>query len=189
MQQQSNEPSVVERFRPELRPGEQLLWTGRPGRPDRSQNVMRAAGPFAPFAVFIAIFALVAVTQARHSGQSMVNLAPFALILGLMLWTFLRPMRRARNTSQHLFYAVTGKRVLLLVTANERTLHAVELSDIPAIEKRERPDGSGSIIFTGIPSVVPTSPSTDATTALFLAFNDIPNVDDVYRIIEDHRNT
>jgi hypothetical protein len=98
-------------------------------------------------------------------------------------------MRAVRNAVRNISYAVTDKRLLLLAGAEERSLHAVELSDIPAIEKRERADGSGSIIFTGIPAAMPSFTTGSGTTIVFLAFENISNVDDVYRIIEDHRNT
>lgn len=188
MQQQPSEPDAAELFRPELQPGEQLLWTGRPGR---SRNVTRASGPFGGMLVFIAIFAVVGVTQGLHSGQSLANLTPLALFVGLMLWNFLRPMRRARTPVRNVFYAVTDERVLLLVDGEERSLHAVELSDIPAIEKRERGNGSGSIIFTGIPATMPTFSTSEgqpSAAIVFLSFNDIPDVYHVYRIIEEHRN-
>ena len=186
MQQQPDQTGTIEQFRPELQPGEQLLWTGRPGRPSSRFQTTR---PFGGLFLFVAFFAVVAITQARHSGQSLANLLPFALIAGLMLWNFSRPMRAARNTVRNVSYAVTDKRVLLLTSGEERSLHAAQLSDIPAIEKRERADGSGSIVFTGIPAALPSFTTGSGGTILFLTFEDIPNVDDVYRIIEDHRET
>jgi hypothetical protein len=48
---------------------------------------------------------------------------------------------------RHTFYAVTDRRVLVLADFASRSLNAVLLGNIPAIQKHVRTDGVGSLRF------------------------------------------
>lgn len=117
-----------------LRPGERLVWTGR-ASPDAAAAVAGGPGPLAVLIVSGVVLWL--ATRAMQLAEPMV-LLPALLVIGL--WVVSTP-RRHRWQAQHLYYAVTDRRALVVDAAFG--LRHRELPDGP-FEREDRPDGTAS---------------------------------------------
>jgi len=134
----------------ELEPGESLLWVGRP-------NPMRAIGPAWGAFVFgipWTAFALFWTWGASGFGRHMPGTGgpfsffplfglPFILVgLGMLtspLWAY----RKGKRT----LYAITNNRLVIIATGWTRTVQSYTGDDIGNIERVDRADGTGDVIF------------------------------------------
>ena len=128
----------------ELEPGEQLLWSGRPGQGVR----LRRADAFAiPFSLIWAGFTAVWEIEAIRSGEPLFMRLwgiPF-LVLGayLVVGRFVADARLRRNT----VYGVTDRRVILVSGLFSRSTTSHLLRAVPAITLSERRDGEGDVVL------------------------------------------
>ena len=133
----------------ELAPGEKLIWADQP----RAGALARRELPKAFFGIPFTAFAVFWVTGAYVATQKSSNTGPFVFfpLFGLlfvaaglyMLLSPLRAMIKARST----FYAITGGRLLIIEGRWSRTVTSFTSADIQQIERTERSDGSGDVVF------------------------------------------
>lgn len=137
-------PSALSIAQREMRPGERLIWADRPapGRMVLSGLVLTAFGSvFAGFAAF-----WIAGAASATSGDSGVFAffplfgIPFLLVgLAIMLaplWIWMS----AKKT----IYAISSDRLVIIMG---RRVRSFEPDEIDSLERREKADGSGDIIF------------------------------------------
>jgi hypothetical protein len=136
-------------FAPLLRPGERLLWQGRP-IPRRF--VLTPADVFLiPFSLLWGGFALFWEAGVIGSGAPLFFLmwgVPFVLFgLYFILGRFFVAYRQAVSTH----YAVTDRRILIVSGLFRRGVTELDLRSIPAIDVRSAGDGVGTINFAPMP--------------------------------------
>jgi hypothetical protein len=135
----NTDSGVVQR---ELDSGERLLWTGRPN-PESA-----AAGSWG--GVFVGGI-MIAFAIFWMGGASQAGAPPFFSAFGLIfigagLYAMASPfltMSSASNT----IYAITDRRILVIEDGATRKVQSYTADDIEHIERREKTDGSGDIIF------------------------------------------
>jgi hypothetical protein len=125
-----------------LRPGERLLWEGRP---DIWAYSMRGAWYLIPFSLLWGGFAIFWEVGVITSGAPIFFWLwgiPFVVIGLYMIFGRLVVARReAGNT----MYAITDRRVLIVAGAFRRTFLQLDLRDLPASQLEERAGGLGTI--------------------------------------------
>jgi hypothetical protein len=136
--------SNPEPFRPDLLPGERIVWTGRP-RPDMLFN--RAD-------IFLIPFSLVWFGGVMFGAVSVLRGAidPVSVGIGLLFAVFgsyfvAGRFVHKRWIRQHTYYAVTDRRILVLTEGFRRSLQAQFIDAIPTVNKIVRRDGVGTIRF------------------------------------------
>ncbi len=133
----------------QLDAGERLLWYGRPD-PKRQMLgglVLTLFGiPWTAFALFWTGAASGLIWGEREIGwQSLFGLfgVPFVLVgFGMLLspyWVY----RRAQRT----VYAITNRRALIISGTTVRKIQSFAASDIEIIERTERRNGKGDVMF------------------------------------------
>ncbi len=140
---------------PELRGGEQILWTGRPD-PKRGRltfGIWLFAIPWTAFSLFWVFMATGGLWSATSSNAEKGSLwtqvvfglfgLPFVLIgFGMLLSPFFG-IRKLRATG----YYITSDRMLTITTGKVREVKSVPISSVSEIIRRERKDGSGDLVF------------------------------------------
>ena len=125
-----------------LRPGERVLWEGRP---DIWAYSMRGAWYLIPFSLLWGGFAIFWETSVIASGAPFFVLLwgiPFvAMGLYLIFGRWFVARREAANTA----YAITDRRVLIETGAFRRTFVQLDLRDMPASQLEVRGNGLGTI--------------------------------------------
>lgn len=172
-------PDLDQRLRSELQPNERLLWTGQPlPHAARLQSLLIAAFGI-PFTVFSIVWMLFAgwIGGSVATGFSLFSLCglPFFLVgLGMLSSPYWIP-RLARRT----VYAITNHRALTLRTSLFGTLttESFTAQRLTRLERRERPDGSGDLIFEQFTE--PLGSGTTTTTRGFLAIPNVRQVQDL----------
>ena len=160
-----------------LQPGELLLWEGAPVPGFRLEPAEWFLMPFSLLWCGFACYWEVAALQNGASGVMALFGIPF-LLVGLYLVTgrfFHMAWRRKRT-----YYGVTSMRVILI---GPKTTKFLTYRQIPALEKRIRSDGSGTIYLTE-PQVVSRSGSNRRTAEGRGALWNIADAERVYRLIE-----
>jgi hypothetical protein len=135
---------IQAQFRPDLFPGERLLWAGRP----RGGIILRSSDILLiPFSLFWCGFAIFWESMALTSGAPL-DFALFGvpfILIGLYV-TIGRFVHDAAIRAR-LFYGVTDQRVLILRAGLAGRRHSLDLANLPMLELEERPDGRGTIRF------------------------------------------
>ena len=132
------------RTRAELRPGERLLWAGAPEPAAYGMQVgVPGAVMGAVWLAFVIFWGVAAISQEDGPSAWLLALfgAPFILA---GLWMLTQPFwlqGEARRTA----YAITSERALIL---EPRKMRSVAFGQMNVLERRDRPDGSGSLYFT-----------------------------------------
>jgi hypothetical protein len=133
----------------ELAPGEKLVWADRP-RPGalarRASAGFLFAIPFTAFAVAWVAGAYTATQHAHPIGPDSVFPLFGLIFVGagvFMLLSPLRAMAKARST----IYAITNERLLIIEGGRTRRVTSFTAADIQQIERTERADGSGDVVF------------------------------------------
>lgn len=146
---QDRDLSALSSAEKELAPGEKLVWADRPrpGALARQATTSFLFGiPFTAFSIFWVVGAYTATQRSGHAGAD-AFFPLFGLIFvaaGLfMLMSPLRAMAKARST----IYAITGERLLIIEGGRARRVTSFTAGDIQQIERTERSDGSGDVVF------------------------------------------
>ena len=138
--------AAVER---ELASGEHLIWFDRPrpwalARRDLPKSLFGI--PFTAFAIFWVSAAYFGTSHAKESGPfeffPLFGVPFIAVGLGLLLsplWSVLK----ARST----IYAITDERLMIIEGLRIRRVTSYTSADIQQIERTERRDGSGDVVF------------------------------------------
>jgi hypothetical protein len=171
----------------ELEAGENLLWAGQPD-PKRlalqSLPIAIFGIPFTAFAVFWIVNALnIGSHMPRSGGFDFFPLfgIPFLLVgLGMVS----SPLWIHRKGSQTV-YAVTDKRLLIIKGGASRSVQSFDESSIGNIERVERPNGSGDIIFAQQVQNYQSSGGHSRTSTERIGFFGIPDVRSVEKLVRD----
>ncbi|HEX5336259.1 MAG TPA: hypothetical protein VFW55_10275 [Propionicimonas sp.] len=184
-------PDLVVR---QLRPGERVLWAGRPG----TGRLVRLTD--LPALGFGALWTTIVLTAMSSIGRSDAPVLVRVFFVGFLLigvstafgGIVMRGLRLRRTV-----YAVTDQRVL---TLTGETLQANDVRHITETRVTVRPDGSGDLFFTGefdqlaqlgqLPPQVQRlafSLASSQRTGLAIGFQAIPDVLAVQAIVEGLR--
>jgi hypothetical protein len=137
-----------EAFESEIEPGEKILWQGRP-------DATRAGLKLVPVLVFaipwlaFSIFWVVGAADykvpdlSKPGGFFPLFGLPFVLV-GLFL---LSVPYLGYRTAQRTVYAVTSKRVLILILGRTRKTTSYYPKDVKALEVTVRSNGKGDVVF------------------------------------------
>jgi hypothetical protein len=171
----------------ELEPGEKLLWAGQPD-PKRlalqSLPVVLFGIPFTAFAVFWIVNALnIGSNMPRTGAFSFFPLfgIPF-LLVGLGMLT--SPWWAHRKGSQTV-YAVTDRRLLIIKGGAARSVQSFDENSIGNIERVERSNGSGDIIFAQQVRDYGGGDGDARTSVVHIGFFGIPDVRSVEKLVRD----
>jgi Bacterial PH domain len=132
----------------ELAGGEHLIWFDQP----RPWAVARQNLPKALFGIPFTAFAVFWMWGASHAtskaGDGVALLFPLwgLMFVGAGLWILCSPLWsafKARST----VYAITGERLLIVEGLRTRQVTSYTADDLQAIERTERRDGSGDVVF------------------------------------------
>jgi hypothetical protein len=171
----------------ELEPGENLLWTGRP-------DPGRAAVQILPLEVFGAVWTAIlgywgwaawargAAIDPRGPDLCFPLFGlPFLLIglaaLSVPAWVYL--------TSRRIVYAVSNERVLVVSSGTTRVVRTLRARDIDAIQRRERPDGSGNLRLACRAAGGSAAPPRTASVTI-VAIPDVRSVEHIVRSAFQH---
>ena len=161
-----------------LRPGENLLWSGRPEKPRLLQKEDLFLVPIGLLlaAFFICVFIPILLKTEKYV------VIPLVCVFTLVaLWmSLVRPVTRYLGLKKAR-YALTSQRV---VAAQGKKVKSLELLALPPVTVKRRKDGSGSVCFGG-----GTQSYSYSGTGRFnrgtvtyppeLEFADVPEVDQV----------
>ena len=185
-----NQPDEQVALQPQLLAGERILWTGHP---DPRRLLAPADAFLIPFSLLWGGFALfweagvLGLFGKAPIGVDVLFVlwgVPFVLVGQYFIWgRFLYKRRDRRRT----IYAVTSQRVLVL---RGRGVQSMFLEQLPTLNQHSRADGSGSIDFNSAPFGYGYWANTGMDFFGWrgtLAFYDIPQVANVYRLVAEAR--
>jgi hypothetical protein len=167
--------------------GENIVWSGKPNE----KVIFHTHDIFLiPFSLLWGGFAIFWELGASKGGVTFFSLwgIPFVLVGQYLIWgRFIYAAWKKRR----IFYVLTTQRALVLVRPPFAKTISSYIKMLPAIEKKVRTDGIGSITLGMPPS--PFYSRTYDYSALGLnlgipVFTDIDNADDVYATIERLRS-
>jgi|SRR5579871_5429560 len=151
---------AYDQLKPELLPGETILWAGRPNTRIIFHCSDAQLIPFSLIWGSLGVFAEVAPILALSGHLSSRILlsppAPVMAILGIpffvignyLIWgRFLQAARKKKRA----YYAVTNQRVLALINLSKRQLASHTIRTLPAVIKEKRSDGFGTVRFGPTP--------------------------------------
>lgn len=160
-------PELAERLERELDEGEGLLWVGRP---DVGLFVWRQWAPalvLAAMAMALAVpLGIVSLEslgtirqasgaggvpggEAREAAESLWITGLFAVLLMLpMVWVLCFEHGRLRRIARNSVYAITPSRAIVLTACARKTIERDYRADeLVHLLRKERPDGSGDLVF------------------------------------------
>lgn len=192
---------VREKFQRELRPGESILWAGKPASRlylstgDMVRIVWNAIGVVLMLFLVAATFDVTPHGHAAQttSGGGMMGLRLLLLVFVAVgfasaLWPFTYKRWKKANT----YYAVTNARVLALSEKPFRSLQSTAIADIPPVTTNVRRNGIGTVDFGNSASwqmlgfAGPGEPRRWGPPYPILL--DIPDANSVYDLVQQLRN-
>jgi hypothetical protein len=187
-------PEAQARLQPYLLAGERFLWNGQPD-PHRLLSTKDIF--LIPFSLMWGGFAIVwegsVLLFAHGSGGPPIFFVlwgiPFVVVGQFLIWGRFLAKRWDRGRT---IYALTDQRVLIL---KGRSLQSMFLSQLPNITQSSRADGSGSLELGGGSGPIGYGVWANTGMDLFsmgrnpFAFYDIPDVTQVYRLINQARTS
>ncbi len=171
----------------ELEAGENLLWVGQP---DPKRLALQGL-PIALFGIVFTAFAVFWIFNALNITSGMPRSGGFNffplfgipfLLIGLGLVS--SPLWMHRKGSQTV-YAVTNKRLLIITGGGSRSVQSFDDSSIGNIERVERSNGSGDIVFAQKVSNYRDSDGDSRTRIERIGFFGIPDVRSVEKLVRD----
>lgn len=176
MQMQMMETSISN----ELLEGEELIWSGRPI--ERGKSVHSPARVFLILGLVYGAIGLVLVCLCLIISLAVAPTDPGgfigASIVGGIFFSigalFFIIGKTARFIPKSAFYAITNRRVIVLQGGSYLRVTSYNRRDISQIQRLERPDGSGDLIFSSA-SAIPLS-NNAYNVGNQTAFKAIPNV-------------
>jgi len=173
--------------RNELEPGESLLWSGSPD-PRRSMltslPVLLFAIPWTAFAIFWVATAAGMTSNVRGSGGGSGFFPLFGIPFILIGLAMLSGPFWAYRKAQKTVYAVSNKRAIIITGGLTRNVQSFYPRSLGAIERSEKADGSGNIIFARRTNSNYNSNSNQSqTSTTSIGFFGIPDVRTVERLI------
>jgi hypothetical protein len=187
-----NNNNVTAVFQSELISGERILWTGNPNPSKLLNSGDIFLIPFSAlwwgFALFWETTVLFSVRPEGFIGIFFPVFGSFFVIIGFYfaIGRFIYKHLKRKRT----YYAITNKRILIKTDFFGNSTQALFLKDLPTINKVNKKNRSGSIIFgtTTLNSALYNDSGMDLMTAfnnipIVPAFYDIEQVDQVYEKI------
>lgn len=183
-------------FADDLLPGEKILWAGQPSDRLTLQASDGCLVPFSllwgGFAFFWEFVALNAWLQDPSGGSIVMPIfgLPFVAIGAYLIFGRFWVDRWIRR---YTFYAVTDRRALWLTKMRSRVVQSVAIDSSLVFTKQSRPDGSGSIVFGEVPSMLagtanfPGALGRSSSALRTPTFQLIDNVNEVASILESRR--
>ena len=175
-------PGAAPRWEAYVRPGEQILWTGRP---DVRAYAFRSGWALVPFGLLWTGFVVFWEWQVVRIGAPLDFLLPGAIFVLIGLGSTFGPFGVAVWQAHHTFYALTAERVLIRAGGLPGRLTDIALAGLPYLQLDEGAFGIGTISFGSptplrgfvagawVRTPVPPVP----------AFRAIPHAWDVYALI------
>lgn len=170
----------------ELEPGEQILWTGRPGQGLRLRRADAWAIPFSIMWAGFFVFWETSVIQSEEPLFMRLWGIPFLLVGAyLVAGRFVVDAWLRRNTA----YGVTDRRVLVFSGLFSHRTTSYLLRVLPAITLSERRDGEGDVVLEATDmSHVAAGGMVPKGSSVPPALEFLPQARHVYEIIRDaHR--
>ncbi len=175
------DPELNDLVKGELESGEQVLWVGQP----RVLPFVRHLFLSSVFAIVFAAIGMVLVLAATNAegGQfwppllfGLLLLAPGLYHLSSPLWT----IRKAHRT----LYVVTDRRAIVLTGTFSRMVLSFGPEQLTQLLRKEKPDGSGDILFLG-PRTAPADGSrrTRSTESALYGIENVKEVEGLLREI------
>lgn len=181
MQMQMMETSIGN----ELLEGEELIWSGRPAERGKSINsparALRILGLIygaigLVFLIVGLIFSFAVFPPTDQSGSiAFLILGGIFFVLGA---SFFIVGQTVRFIPKSTYYAITNRRVIVLHGGRYLRVTSYDLRGINQVQRLERPDGSGDLIFSSISSLSASSTNGNNmyTAGRQATFSAIPNV-------------
>jgi hypothetical protein len=126
-----------------LKPGEQILWRGRP---DPKRHFTRGEVIRIPFSVLWAALMVSIGFSAVQGGSHYLKLLCVPFVLAALYVTIGRFWWQAR-VKRRTTYAITDRRVIVAVEGSSRRTRSIRLNRLPPVNPVVRSDGSGDIVF------------------------------------------
>jgi hypothetical protein len=170
----------------QLLDGERILWSGRPAQGLLLQPIDTYLIPFSLLWCGFAVFWNLTAWRSGAPVFFQVWGLPFLAVGAyFVIGRFIHDAFLRRRQ----IYAVTNRRVLALTEGRSVRLRSFDIDQLPTVDMRERPDGSGTIRF-GLQMPLPGRSSFGQLVPALdprLQFLGIARVRDVYRLIQGHR--
>lgn len=134
---------IEQSLRPELAPGERLLWSGQPAQGIRLRVADALLIPFSLLWGGFAIYWEVSVLSMEAPGFFALWGIPFVLVgLYIIFGRFLTDAAVRKRT----YYGLTNRRILIVSGLFSRTVRSLELRTLPEINLRDG-GATGTITF------------------------------------------
>lgn len=133
----SNDPLSVAAT--ELAPGERLIWADRPDPSRRTGR--RWLVPL--FGLVFTGFAAFWTVQAMAADRRLALVGLLFVAVGILVTT----LRFWRRQHRQIVYAIADRRLVIIRDGRSRRVRSFQPADLETLERRERPDGSGDVIF------------------------------------------
>ena len=175
-------PSTQTLFQNEMLKDEKIMWTGQPKKGFVLPGGYILLILFGFFFIGIGSFIEYVTIFQSFDIFAMIFCLLF-ILLGLCLVFGVIIYRNYRT--KRTYYAVTNQRIIILINSSNKKVESILINQIPVLKKTVKKDGSGTIQFenTGYIGAGKNSYSVGA-----LSFDNIIDVDAVYRMISDLRS-
>lgn len=183
---------------PELLPGENILWAGQPSSTVLFRKEDMFLVPFSlfwgGFSIFWEAGVLGLFGSSNNNGKAWVFGAlwgiPFVLMGQYMIWgRFVGAAWRKRRT----FYAVTNRRVIAVQEGWKRKMASAYVDTLPTIVKEQGRKGLGTVRFTQALPFWTQRGGFGSWDGMAVGdvpeFRDIEDVDSVYRLVSQQRES
>ena len=135
----------------EMRPRERVIWAERPVSGSGRKTSFRTVGFGLLFAGFAAFWTLVAYALSRASNGPVDWISYLFPFFGIPFFLVgitvaFSPLFAGRKTGS-LVYALSNERILIIRNTRWRQVRSFDLVGIHDVERNERADGSGDILF------------------------------------------
>lgn len=140
--------SLQQRLRAELKSGETVAWTGQPSPSRYMKDAFKLWFFFIPWTAFSLFWMAGAAGFGMPSFEDGWSLFPlFGLPFVLIGIAGLSSPYWLRRKAAHIVYALTNRRALIFSGKSTVTVKSFPIEDISNIERTERADGYGDLIF------------------------------------------
>lgn len=171
-------------IRPHLRPGERVLWEGRP---DVRAYSLRGAWFLVPFSLLWGGFAIFWEYQVIRGGAPWFFAVWGVPFVGIGLYMIFGRLLVARREARNTAYGITDQRVIILGGAVRQTLTELDLRDLPMAQLEDQGRGLGTITFGGQLGLMRLPPGWPmmGMYARPPAFASIPDASRVFAMLQD----
>ncbi len=146
----------------ELEEGERVLWTDRPNPNNRS-----SASPIITFYILTAVFGFIGImliligfiisisVHGKSGSDVLLALSIIGTTFIFLAIVFSIIALVYRPNLKGTAYAITEQRIITVITGRSLTVYSYGKNDISVLNRIERPDGSGDLIFAANRQAMP----------------------------------